>query len=235
MHTRTIPQFPSIMVPFTHPNLFQAMTKRTAELAKPRDLSEKYWASLSPASQELYLKIRPMPKATYSVDILLPDLEEFLERQRSAMASMGGTFELEPDFQRGHVWNDMQRIRFVEALLRSTANCQVMFNCPDWESAGGPDSDIPDHTFQCVDGLQRLTAVRKFMAGDFTVFDGISASDLKLTPFDPCRYRVKVSVFAFNTRADLLDFFLRLNSGGSVHSEEELTRVQDLMDKALQK
>lgn len=211
------------------------MTKNSAILAKPHDLSEQYWASLSRSSQELYLKIRPMPRATYTVDIHLSALEDFLARQQADIESMGGSFELEPDFQRGHVWNAGQRIRFVEGLLRSTANCGLLFNCPGWERAGVPGGDIPDHTFQCVDGLQRLTAVRKFMAGEFSVFDELYACDLQGTPFDPRRYRVSVSVFEFNHRHDLLDFYIRLNRGGTVHSDEELERVQDLLEKALQK
>lgn len=211
------------------------MTNSSASLAKPHDLSEQYWSSLSRSSQELYWRVRPMPKATYTVDIHLSALEDFLTRQQADVESLGGTFELEPDFQRGHVWNAGQRSRFVEALLRSTANCGILFNCPGWERSGVPSGDIPDHTFQCIDGLQRLTAVRKFIAGEFAVFDGLTASNLHGTPFDPRRYRVSASVFEFNNRADLLDFYIRLNRGGTVHSDEEMERVQKLLEKAKQK
>jgi len=61
----------------------------------------------------------------------------------------------------------------------------------DFEGMG----DIPENTFQCIDGPQRLTAVRKFMAGEFTVFGGLSAQDLKGSPFDLGRYRLQMAVY----------------------------------------
>ena len=200
-------------------------------IRKPWDVSDLYWSSLTDKHKVLYARVRPQAKATFEVDVQLGWVEQFLTGQSKEMASMGGVLELEPDFQRGHVWTDEQRVKYVESLLRSCAPRSILFNCPGW-SSGKEAGDIPPHTFQCVDGLQRLTAVRKFMGGEFRVFGDLSAEDLNGSPFAPSRYTLKVSVYEFTNRADLLQFYLDLNSGGTAHGAEELERVRELLAAA---
>ena len=196
----------------------------------PRDLSDKYWNSLTPEHQALYQLIRPQPKAAYSADTGLLEIEKFIAEQTNNMQMMGGSFELVPDFQRGHVWTVEQRKSYVEALFKSTASTHILFNCPGWLRSDGDDGDIAAHTFQCIDGLQRLTSVRQFVAGDLSVFNGMTADDFKGSPFDLKRYRLKFSVYEFSHRAELLQFYLDLN-GGTVHAQSELDRVQQLLDE----
>lgn len=199
---------------------------------KPFDLSDKYWARLSPKDQALYHLIRPQPKAAYTVDVQFDNLEEYFAGQARDLAEMGGLLELEPDFQRGHVWSDDQRTAYAEAVIRGTAPTRILFNCPGWSSSNGATGDIQPHTFQCVDGLQRLTAIRKLISGEIAVFGGLTASDLAKSPFDPRRYRFQFCVYEFANRADLLQFYLDLNRGGTVHSDSELSRVQKLLSAA---
>ena len=144
-------------------------------MEKPPDLSEDYWGRLSERHQALYLLVRPQPKTAYSVDVSLNDLESFLGKIAADQQNMGGSFELEPDFQRGHVWTVAQRAAYMEAILRGTAPIRIIFNCPGWLRNGGSGGDIPEQTFQCVDGLQRLTAVRQFLADEFTIFQGLTS------------------------------------------------------------
>ena len=201
-------------------------------VTKPFDLSDQYWGGLSAEHQALYLLVRPQPKATYAMDNGLPRVENFINEQTDAMREMGGVFELEPDFQRGHVWSDDQRKGYVEALLRATAPINILFNCPGWSRSDGGEGDIPRYTLQCIDGLQRLTAVRKFIAGELTVFNGLKAADLKGSPFDIRKYYLKFSVYEFNSKAQLLQFYLDLNGGGTIHPQSELDRVRRLLDQA---
>ncbi|ODP34984.1 DUF262 domain-containing protein [Pandoraea sp. ISTKB] len=198
---------------------------------KPWSLSDSYWSSLSGEHKALYALVRPQPKATYEVDVQLSHVERFLRGQAKDMMSMGGVLELEPDFQRGHVWTDEQRVKFVESLLRGCAPRSILFNCPGWNSEQA-SGDIAPHTFQCIDGLQRLTAIRKFIGGEFRVFGDLSAGQLKGSPFDPSHYTLKVSVYEFANRVDLLQFYLDLNSGGTVHGAQELERVRQLRELA---
>lgn len=204
-------------------------------MKKPFDLSDSYWNRLSARDQALYGIVRPMPNAAYTSDWIISGLEKTLERMAEDQQSLGGSFELEPDFQRGHVWNDAQRAAFIESFLRQTAPARILFNCPGWSrsaQASGEVRDIPENTFQCIDGLQRLTAVRKFLAGEVTVFGGLGVADLKGSPFDLGRYRLQMAVYEFKSRAELLQFYLHLNEGGTPHGPEELARVRELLNVA---
>lgn len=201
-------------------------------MMKPSDISDEYWAKLSDQHKALYAIVRPQTKATYTVDLRLNGLEHFLSTTASDVVGMGGSFELDPDFQRGHVWTDSQRSLFIESLLRGCAPKNILFNCPGW-SKRSDSGDIPEHTFQCVDGLQRLTAVRMFMADDISIFGGIRASDLRGSPFDPGRYTLSASIYEFSARSDLLTFYIDLNRGGTVHADSEIQRVRELLQEAI--
>lgn len=121
---------------------------------KPAYLSDAYWSQMDPLSRELYERIAPLPTAAYTVDVGVGRIESFLASMDSDAKTMGGHLELEPDFQRGHVWSDEQRIQYVEAFVRRIADCKIIFNSPAW-SSDKVRGDIPAHVVQCVDGLQR--------------------------------------------------------------------------------
>ena len=187
-------------------------------------------ANLPPEHQEMYALIHPLPDAAYTMDSAIASIEKTLATiERDCTDAPTGCFELEPDFQRGHVWTQDQQIAYVEAIFRKTAPNRIMFNCPGWTRESTTAGDINDNEFQCIDGLQRLTACRKFMAGEFTLFGKYKAQDLKGTPFDPRRFTLQFCIYEFNSRADLLNHYLRINSGGSVHTPEELDRVRALL------
>ncbi|KLR58016.1 hypothetical protein OX89_09325 [Diaphorobacter sp. J5-51] len=189
---------------------------------------------MSREHQALFGLVRPMPEAAYTVDWQLGMLEQTLAGIESDMLGAGGSFELIPDFQRGHVWTDAQRTAYVEAIIRKTTTGRILFNCPGWSRSTSGEGDIKENTFQCIDGLQRLTAVRKFMAGDLPVFGGMSVSDLRGSPFDPFRmsYRLQIGIYEFTSRAELLQFYLDLNAGGTVHAPQEIERVRELLVQA---
>ncbi|MBV7542004.1 DUF262 domain-containing protein [Acidovorax sp. sic0104] len=200
----------------------------------PCGLSNEYWDSLSPRSKELYDLIKPLAEPAYTVDWHLGGLEKTLSDLEESVVSMGGTLELLPDFQRGHVWTESQRSAFIEYMLRNMSPGRILFNCPEWTRPSDQKGDIKPFTMQCLDGVQRLTAVRKFLADQVTVFGGIVASDLRDTPFNPFRmnYRLQVGVYEFNTRKELLQTYLSINRGGTPHSDDEIARVQGLLAQA---
>ena len=60
--------------------------------------------------------------------------------------------QLNPDFQRGHVWTEEQQVSYMEFLLRGGKTARVIyFNKPSWQSCM-PINKYDD--FVCVDGLQ---------------------------------------------------------------------------------
>lgn len=203
-------------------------------MSAPFQLSNEYWNSLSANDRALYLRIRPHPTSQYAADVFISELERYLAGLQKDAMQQGGQLELVPDFQRGHVWTEVQQIAYVEAMIAGRVTCRIMLNGPGFNSLqlGKPEGDIHPHLMQCIDGLQRLTAVRRFMAGEFTVFGDLHAADLVGTPFDPRRIRVRFEIFGFARRAELLEFYLQLNAGGTPHTDEELARVEHLLHEA---
>lgn len=174
--------------------------------------------------------IKPLAQARYEVDTHF----HFVERLLETLDKDYGGLELEPDYQRGHVWSQEQQVHFIENVMRgavATSGLTIQFNSPNFEQRDvSPERDLPDG-IQCVDGLQRLTAVRRFMAGELRPF-GLSLDDLRGTEYDPTRmtFRLRIAIFNFEHKVELLDHYLALNAGGTPHAESEIARVRAMRD-----
>lgn len=150
-----------------------------------------------------------------------------------------GGVDLDPDFQRGHVWQDHHRTRYVEHLLRGGQHGRVIvWNSPDYAYHDRrSDSDLPT-TLVVVDGKQRLTAVRLFLADQVEVFGGNrlsdfdeqSRSDILMSTSN--LLRLTMHMHGLQYRRELLDLYLQLNEGAIAHAPEEIDRVRALRDAA---
>ena len=103
------------------------------------------------------MKFRDIPQFTrvgsYQVNMRLDWFVKWIKENQEECG-----LEMNPDFQRGHVWTEQQQIAYIEFLLRGGKSGRVLyFNCPCW-SLGDRDED-----FVCVDGLQRSTAIIRFI------------------------------------------------------------------------
>lgn len=192
-------------------------------------LSEEYWQRITPRDHALYELIRPMRTATFKADHFFRNLEQGLASLEKSATANGGVFELNPDFQRGHVWDEARQVAFVENIFRGVAPTTFKFNSAGWNSLSEVAGDLHPNTIVCVDGLQRLTAVRRFIAGEIKAF-GLLYEELEGTAFHPGSLRVSIEMFDIKHREELLQFYLDLNSGGVVHSDAELQRVRALLD-----
>lgn len=144
-------------------------------------------------------------------------LEDFAE-ETSDMDSV----QLNPDFQRGHVWTEEQQIAYVEFALRGgETGRDVYFNHPGWMGSWKGD-------FVLVDGLQRVTAVTRFMNNEIKAFGSYHKEFTG---------RMKDVYFNFHvnnlkTRKEVLRWYLEMNTGGVVHTDEEISRVEKLMEES---
>jgi len=131
--------------------------------------------------------------------------------------------ELDPDFQRAHVWTEAQQRAYVEFVLRGGIGSQELrFNCPGW-MRGNVDGPIV-----LVDGKQRLEAVRRFMRDDLLIFGGNKRSDFT-DRMDMLVARFSVRINDLETRAQVLQWYLDINTGGVVHTDEEIKKVRRLL------
>lgn len=147
-------------------------------------------------------------------DYLIEDVERYTTKYG---------LQLNPDFQRGNVWTKEQQIAFVEFKLRGgSASDNILINHKGWGSDYKGDMVL-------VDGLQRLTAVMAFLNNEIQAFGHYrnEYSD---------QYYLKSLYFNFvvntlQTRKDVLNWYVELNSGGTVHTEAEINRVKQLIQK----
>ena len=172
------------------------------------------------------MRFRDIPPFTrspnYRVDVPWSSVEDQLKSYERDACVFRQTFEIDPDFQRGHVWDRTKQIRYVEYVLRKGVGARdIFFNSPGWmqqEVAGG--------RFVLVDGKQRLEAVRSFLRGEFPACGGFYSDFTDRLPHEAS------FVFRINDLPDdaaVLRWYLDLNSGGVAHSQEELDRVATML------
>lgn len=159
--------------------------------------------------------IKLFPRAIYEIDVRWDSVERHL------LDCEG--LDLDPDFQRAHVWTVAQQRAYVEYMLRGGEVARtVCVNAPRWDKEGYAGAVL-------VDGKQRLEAVRSFMRGDLPIFGGHRRGDFTDSP-RVFAGRLKWCVTALPTRAAVLDLYLNINAGGTPHSAEEIARVRLLRD-----
>lgn len=176
------------------------------------------------------MRFRDIPQfisgGNYACDVGWDYLEAWLADHDRAV-----TLDLDPDFQRGHVWNDAKRVAYVEYILRGgQSSYDIWWNCPTWASIGRGTAPLT-----IVDGKQRLEAVRKFMRGDLRIFAGLRGctAGYLVTDFTDrlgiAGPRLRMHVNNLESRKLVLQWYLDLNGGGVVHTDEELARVRALL------
>jgi hypothetical protein len=172
------------------------------------------------------MKFKSIKKMTglgnYHVTTPWRDLKESINRWTEIF-----NLQLNPDFQRGHVWTKEQRRKYVEFKLRGggVLNDAILFNHPGWQRDFEGD-------FMLVDGLQRLTSAMMFLNDEIKVFGSSFNEGYEFSEFeDKLDWNVCFDFYVNNlsTRAEVLNWYIELNSGGVVHSTEEIERVKNLL------
>lgn len=190
---------------------------------------------------DLQAIIKPVHVASPSrgVDVELTYLTSYLENMAGIMP-----VELNPDFQRGHVWTKKQQIAYLESLFQRKLSKQartISFNQCGYEDDS--DSQLLNEVstdiykkFICIDGLQRLTACLSFISGDLKLYDNqLSYSDLvkskeHLKFTNNANSVLRFEFYDFNNKKDLMQFYVDFNNAGTPHSKEEIDRVKSLID-----
>jgi hypothetical protein len=168
-------------------------------------------------------EIKKFPHISYRICVAWSYVQQTLDDYIS-----NHNLDLNPDFQRGHVWTEEQQIKYVEFALREPqSGLDIFFNHPHW-------LDWTDKTmregFVLVDGKQRLEAARRFLANEIPAFGCLHKN---YTGFRhvPNNIQFFFNIAKLPTRADVLRWYLDFNAGGTPHSKEEINRVRKLLDK----
>ena len=176
-----------------------------------------------------YNKIpRYISQGNYEVHIPWASLDRSLEN-----LGQGVGLDLDPIYQRGHVWTEAQQKAYVEFIVCGGNSAKtLLFNCPNWPRSRRED----DGPVELVDGKQRLTAVLKFVHDELTIFDSnpeigpALCSDMESMRITELRFTIYVNHLM--TRAEVLDWYLQINAGGTPHTKEELDKVRRMREEA---
>ena len=154
----------------------------------------------------------------YHINVNLNYLQTWITDQENEL-----NLQLNPDFQRGHVWTREQQIAYVEYILHGgKSGLELYFNIPganqNWKGE-----------FVCVDGLQRITACLAFINNEIPVFgwfiskynDNIRMADVNLS----------ININNLKTRREILTWYIEMNTGGTVHTTEELNKVRKMLEE----
>ena len=159
----------------------------------------------------------------YQVNVSLLHIPRTLEDYKTDFG-----LEMNPDFQRGNVWTPEQQTAYMEFFLKGGKTGKVIyFNHPNFIGFGNKDTDVPNMLL--VDGLQRLTAVLGFLENEVPVFGGYYFKDFEDKP-RLTEYDLVFNVNNLQYRKDVLKWYIEMNSGGTVHSTEEIERVKRLLE-----
>jgi len=168
------------------------------------------------------VKFMEIPQFTktsgYKVDVFMEDFERWIEDKIQKHGLI-----LNPDFQRGHVWTEDQQIRYIEYILRGgESGRELYFNHPGWFKDWKGE-------YVCVDGLQRITAILRFLRNEIPVFGHFRK---EYEDSLPSRINFHWHVNDLQKKEDVLIWYLEMNEGGTPHTKEELERVRGMLNEA---
>lgn len=132
-----------------------------------------------------------------------------------------------PPWQRAEVWEDWRKRAFVEGIFLGLGTGFYVAHQPYWERGGLPKP----MSGWLIDGQQRLSAIRDFVSGELTVFDGLRYDSLSL-PEKRIRFLNQpfpyVEIPYTSDEGVLKDLYMRLNFNVRVsHTEEDRLRVAE--------
>lgn len=171
-------------------------------------------------------RFKDIPKFTrfgcYEVNVPLESIpNQIREWQKNKLHYL----QLCPDFHRGYVWTETQQVAYMEYLFRGgNASKIIYFNMPSWLSDRKYDYD----DFVCVDGLQRLTSVLKFMNNEIPIFGNY------FREFDdgiPTDVDLLFNINNLKTKKEVLQWYVDMNAGGTPHTNGEIEKVRKMIQE----
>lgn len=149
--------------------------------------------------------------SSYSIKYLSDIISKWVDNDK---------LDLDPDFQRGHVWTMEQRILFLEYWMQGGTINPIYLN---WPALKNPVDHYQDFTI--VDGKQRLTTFLMFANNEITIFNNLKFKDFISTTFPS----IHIATNTLGTKKEVLEWYILFNSGGTPHTKEEIERVKNLM------
>ena len=160
--------------------------------------------------------IQPFTRTpSYQVNVPLTHLQKTIDD-----FILNDGLNVSPDFQRHHVWDIGKREAFIEFILRGGSSSKTLyFNHPGWRH-----SHVGE--FVIVDGKQRLTSLLMFLNNEIRAF-GTYYKDFE-DRLDSLT-NIIISINDLQTQAEVLQWYLDINSSGVIHTKKEIQKVRNLL------
>ncbi|QWF85628.1 hypothetical protein HUW46_09083 [Amycolatopsis sp. CA-230715] len=158
-----------------------------------------------------------------------------------------GELLLSPPYQRGDVWTNQQRVDLIKSLLLGVPVPAIVVNRrgdnAGWQTNEGDPGDI---WYACIDGKQRLTTLCQWQAGDLAIpaewidpaflgadfkpGDTVTAIDLNATGRRVLaqRFVIPLAEAKLPSLAEEAETYRLINSAGTSHGQDDLSRAQSL-------
>lgn len=167
-----------------------------------------------------YLDIKQITIAHYSVDVPWQFLNNWLNKDLPK-----GGVDLNPDFQRDYIWTRQQKIDYIEWIMRGgRSGRDIYFNCPGWmHSFKGP--------MVIVDGKQRLNTALEFLDNKIKVYGHyLNEYEDKDVLLRSITLDFKFHINDLDNREDVLQWYIDMNTGGTIHTTKEIENVKKLLE-----
>jgi hypothetical protein len=132
-----------------------------------------------------------------------------------------------PEWQRNYVWTDEQASRLIQSILLNLPVSSLVINYIF-------DYNNKDNHLVLIDGLQRLTSIKRFVNNEFSLV-GVKQELLGLTNKDidlmkTIKWKtIPVIDPKLQTEREMIEFFITINESGTVMSKEHLDSVKKLV------
>ena len=162
--------------------------------------------------------IKQLTKSSeYRINQSWSSLESFLAAQAEDIG-----LNLDPDYQRDHVWTREQEIRFVEWILRGgVSGRDIYFNSAGWMGVSNIASPL-----ELVDGKQRLKAVLGFLRNEIPAFGTLRKDYEGRLPREA---EFIVHINDLKTKKEVMQWYVDMNAGGTIHTEAEIAKVREMI------
>ena len=164
--------------------------------------------------------IPKFPFASYRVNISWVYLQDWIDSNNEDIMRV----DMNPIYQRGYIWTEAQKIAYIEYRLQGGfSGKDIFWNCPTWMNFKSSDNVI-----EIVDGKQRIQTVLDFLSNKIRAF-GLYYNEFEnFLGIDPD------FIFHVNTlknSKEIIKWYIGFNTGGSMHTEEDLKPAFDLLKK----
>jgi hypothetical protein len=137
--------------------------------------------------------------------------------------------DLDPDYQRGHVWDNDQQVNLIDSIFKHVDIGKFAVIKRPW----GPDGNKPltPKLYEVLDGKQRITAIIDYYLGHFK-YKGKYYNELGyMDQGHFTNFSISYAESDYLTQEQKYRYFLKLNTTGTPVDPAHMERVAGLLAK----